>query len=243
MKERQQMKSKRRFILAAGIVVLLFGRQLGVAAVQGSTGCAEVRPHVYSDGARLLAEKDLTLQKREKSGVFNVDPVAPVLGIASGIAVLFSDVPFMEAQGVSSQGEITPKNGGSMPTVYHQSCSPVTVYTVDGVRKLPMFVLGGTVVLEDLNRLTYVNFGGAYRPFTYQNCVLGDIRAITGRTVLVVGRLSSEQCTIKRGRAYFQTESKKPLLLTSRLAKTLLASYVLPRNSPSPLDTALLLEG
>jgi hypothetical protein len=237
------MKSERRFILAAGIVVLLFGRQPGIAAAQGSTGCAKVRRHVYSDGGRLLAEKDLTLQKREKSGVFNADPAAPVLGTPSGIAVLFFDVPFMEAQGVSSQGEITPKNGGSMPTVYQQSCSPVTVYTVDGVRKLPMFVLGGTVVLEDLNRLTYVNFGGAYGPSTYQNCVLGDIRPIAGRTVFVVGRLSSEQCTIKRGRAYFQTGSKKPLLLTPRLAKTLLASYVLPRNSPSPLDTALLLEG
>jgi hypothetical protein len=235
------MLAKRIYRCIMASVLLSCASGANMVSASEHSGCASVRQHVYSDGSRLLSENDTSLKTAGlKARNFLAEPVAPTGGLASGVAVV-KNLKFMDAQGVAFQGDIVPKNGGSFPRVYRQSCSLVSVVTIDGPQKLPLFVTGGTVVLEETSGLTYINFGGFAGTLSKEECLTGELKVFSGRQVFVVGNILSDACTIRRGKIYFRASSPRPTLLTTKSARRLLASYRKPAVLAMPLDTALLI--
>jgi hypothetical protein len=212
------MQAKRIYRCMMASVLLPCGFGADSVSATEQRACGGVRPHVYSDGSRLLSENDTSLvTEGVKARNFLAEPIAPTVNLASGVAVV-KNLKFMDAQGVAFQGDIVPKNGGSFPRVYRQSCSLVSVVTIDGLQKLPLFVTGGTVVLEETSGLTYINFGGFARALSKEECLTVELKVFSGRQVFVVGNILSDACTIRRGKIYFRASSQRPLCsLPSRL--------------------------
>jgi hypothetical protein len=215
------------------------------AAASVRMPCSEVRPHFYLDGSRLVSGNDPTLltggTAKRSNAIF--DSVAPVLELGSGVAVV-SRVDFMAFQAVSSQGAIVPKSAGALPQVYRQACAQVSVFTIDGQIKMPMFFEGGTMVLEEQDHVTYIVNGGAFESLIISNktCLMGDIKSFEGHRVFVVGRISLKMCTLNRGKPYVLSSAKRLTLVTAKSASRLLTSYRFPQGPVGRLDTALLIE-
>ena len=201
--------------------------------------CPVVADYEYPTGERAISPaNDADLSSATKAGWF---AEAAVLDFTpSGIAVVDS-LTLGTPQGITVNKDRFPEFGRNVPFVFRRVCNDAAVYTRNGILRIPVFILGGSVLLDNGTDRWIINDGGPTFPSNGPVCLVGTISSVEGQFVELVRLVPAGKCEVRKSRPYLRVGKSTMVAVDTKSGRKLLAP-IIPKAglSPGSLDVAML---